>query len=420
MALFNDSRHDRGNSPKCSVEESGAFAQRADISLQDSGPLHGLTFAVKDLIDLAGFRTSCGNPGWLETHPPAVANAVCVDTLLYSGARCVGKTVTDELAFGLDGENRFYGTPLNPRAPDRVPGGSSSGSASAVACGLADFALGTDTGGSVRVPASNCGIYGMRPSPGFISVAGVNPLAPSFDTVGVLASRLEVLQRAMAVLLAVEVPNSVHVERIHFLTDAFASADQDVNDALARTLGSIKSLFPGKCRPTTLADMGTPAAEQGLAAWYQTYARIQWAEIRSCLGSWVEHARPEFGPRPQVNFQLVKDMDRRVIVDAIRHRESCFRALTRFLSPGDVLCMPTTPTLAPKKGSLGFDRTVETYFPRTLAFTSIAGIGRLPQVTLPVADVAGVPIGLSLIASTGMDAFLLAAAALLEPRVERH
>src|SRR4029077_4269094 len=133
-------------------------------------------------------------------------HAVCVEQLLAAGAHCVGKTVTDELAFSLIGENHFYGTPLNPAAPGRVPGGSSSGSASAVACGLADFALGTDTGGSVRVPASNCGLFGLRPSPGMISVAGVMPFAPTFDTVVVLTRDADVLARVAGTLLGIEIP----------------------------------------------------------------------------------------------------------------------------------------------------------------------------------------------------------------------
>src|SRR4029077_1128613 len=117
-----------------------------------SGPLDGLRFAVKDTIDVAGLKTGCGNPTWRDSHPAAVVHAVCVEQLLLAGARCVGKTISDELAFSLLGENYFYCTPLNARAPDRVRGGSSSGSASAVACGLENFALGTNTGGSIRVP----------------------------------------------------------------------------------------------------------------------------------------------------------------------------------------------------------------------------------------------------------------------------
>src|SRR5688572_2340056 len=216
--------------------EGNAFVESVDVDPRGSGSLDGLSFAVKDLIDLGGHKTGCGNPTWRETHPTASVNAVCVEQLLAAGARCVGKTVTDELAFSLLGENHFYGTPLNPRAPDRVPGGSSSGSASAVACGLADFALGTDTGGSVRVPAGNCGIWGFRPSHGALSLAGVNPFAPTYDTVGVLACSVDVLARAAAVLLASEIPEAVTPVRIHVLKEAFALADPEVRAALEPSL----------------------------------------------------------------------------------------------------------------------------------------------------------------------------------------
>ena len=179
----NSGKGDRDNMSdverKYSIEESGAFMERFIIEPANEGPLTGLDFGVKDIINVAGHGTSFGNPHWLESHPMATTNAVCVDQLLIAGARCVGKTHTSELVFDMDGENTFYGTPLNPRAPERVPGGSSSGSASAVACNLADFALGSDTGGSVRMPAGNCGLYGIRPSHGLVSMAGVCPFAPS-------------------------------------------------------------------------------------------------------------------------------------------------------------------------------------------------------------------------------------------------
>src|ERR671927_480846 len=217
------------------VEEGSAFVQELEVDPTGSGPLDGLTFAVKDLIDIGGHKTGYGNPSWRKTHPPASVNAVCVEQLLDAGARCVGKTVSDELAFSLLGENHFYGTPLNPRAPARVPGGSSSGSASAVACGLVDFAIGTDTGGSVRVPAGNCGIWGWRPTHGLISVAGVAPLAPTFDTVGVLATNAAILERvALALIGGASLPSTKPM--IHILRDAFALADPEVRDALAPAL----------------------------------------------------------------------------------------------------------------------------------------------------------------------------------------
>src|SRR4051812_11024558 len=238
-----------------SLEQSGAFIEKFTLPATNDGPLRGLRFAVKDLIDVAGHRTGCGNPTWLATHPPASVSAVCVEQLLAAGAQCEGKTITDELAFSLLGENHHYGTPLNPAAPDRVPGGSSSGSASAVACGLVDFALGTDTGGSVRVPASNCGIWGLRPSHGFVSVAGVNPFAPSFDTVGLFASSAELLARAATVLLACGPAAGKPPGVIHVIRDAFALADAEVQQALAEPLRILRDRFGNQVRESSLRDL---------------------------------------------------------------------------------------------------------------------------------------------------------------------
>ena len=243
------------------VAQSNAFVTTFDLSPTGTGQLDGLRFAVKDVIDVAGWKTGCGNPTWRDSHPTAVANAVCVEQLLQAGARCVGKTICDELAFSLRGENHFYGTPLNPRAADRVPGGSSSGSASAVACGLVDFALGTDTGGSTRVPASNCGIWGFRPSHGFISVAGVNPLAPSFDTVGILAHNADVLARVAVVLLAAPLSAS-KPDTIHVIQEAFALADPDVQQALLESVRYLRNLFGERVRETSLRDLAADEWEK--------------------------------------------------------------------------------------------------------------------------------------------------------------
>jgi amidase len=171
----------------------------------------------------------------------------------------------------------------------------------------------------------------------------------------------------------------------------------------------IKAEFSGKVRKTSLRDIGQQPSEVGLKGWYQIYCHLQWPEIWSCLGAWVEESKPEFGPRTRVNFELVKSIDREMIVKATRQREIYFSLLKEFLGPNDLLCIPTAPMLAPIKGTLGVDRTVGDYYPRTLSMTAIAGLGRLPQVTLPMGNIAGVPVGLSLLAGQGRDAFLLAA-----------
>jgi amidase len=407
----------------------GAFVEVFEVDPTGSGPLDGLSFAVKDLIDLGGRKTGCGNPTWRDTHPPATVNAVCVEQLLGAGAKCVGKTVTDELAFSLLGENHFYGTPLNPRAPERVPGGSSSGSASAVAQRLVDFALGTDTGGSVRVPANNCGVWGLRPSHGSVSVAGVNPFAPTFDTVGVLAGSAEVLGRVASTLLARDDDTREEPATIHLLEEAFSLADPDVGQALEGPVGRLQKLFGGRVRAASLREIDgetgiSPKGPEGLGfpAWLGTYGVLQWAEIGSCLGAWIEEAKPAFGPEAAQNFDLVKGLDRRRVRPAARRREEYSRRLGAFLGPNDLLCMPTAPAVAPLKNTVGTrgSATAGDYYPRTLSLTSLAGIGRLPQVSLPLAESRSVPVGVSLLAAVGRDAFLLGAvkqvAAAMGPR----
>jgi amidase len=382
----------------------GAIVARLDLPPTNSGPLDGLRFGVKDLIDIAGTVTGCGNPTWRDTHPPAAVHAVCVEQVLWAGAHCVAKTVNDELAFSLIGENQFYGTPINPRAPDRVPGGSSSGSASAVASGLVDFALGTDTGGSVRVPASNCGIYGLRPSHGFVSVAGVLPFAPGFDTVGVLAASADVLARAAATLLACSLPSSDQPGMVYLLCDAFNLADAEVRQALDVPLCRLRERFGDRVRETTLRDL----AGDDLPMWCETFCVIQWSEIRSSLGAWIDDVKPDFGPAIAANFALTATLDRRRVAEATERREGYYRQLHASLGPRDLIVLPTTPALAPLKGAqLPPSSSSADYYPRALALTSIAGIGRLPQVSMPLGNVGGVPVGLSLAGAEGEDAFLL-------------
>jgi amidase len=396
------------NSSTITVAQSNAFVTTFDLSPTSSGPLDGLRFAVKDTIDVAGFKTGCGNPTWRDSHPAAVVHAVCVEQLLLAGARCVGKTVCDELAFSLLGENHFYGTPLNARAPDRVPGGSSSGSASAVACGLVDFALGTDTGGSTRVPASNCGIWGFRPSHDFILVAGVNPLAPSFDTVGIFAQSADVLAKVGLVLLADTPVCPNKPTTIHLIREAFALADAVVQQALSEPLRRLREIFGDAVHESSLQELVGDDAGDSFATWTDTFCVIQWAEIESCLGAWIANARPEFGPEIAASFQLMSQLDRRRVAEAVQQREQYFRSLHEFFGPADLLCIPTTPALAPRKGEPPRrSSTGSGYYPRTLSLTSPAGIGRLPQVSLPIADANGVPVGLSLLARHGQDSFLL-------------
>lgn len=389
-------------------EESGAFTDRIHLGPSGSGILNNLTFAVKDLIDIAGHVTGCGNPTWRDTHPPATAHAVCVELLLASGARCVGKTITDELAFSLLGENFFYGTPLNPRSPDRVPGGSSCGSASAVACGLADFALGTDTGGSVRVPAANCGLWGLRPTHGLAPTAGVAPLSPSLDTVGVLASTAGILADASIVLLSIPSLVEAKPRNIYLIREAFTACDLNVREALEPVVRKLRDIFGARIREISMREIDGVAQSTDLMNWFEVYRILQRVEAENSLGAWVVSARPQLGALIAESIELTRTQDRGLAAGIILRREDYCRRMKTFLGENDLLCIPTAPAPAPLKGSIRKrEQSPDEYYPRALSLTSIAGIARSPQVSMPVADASGAPLGLSLIARTGEDAFLL-------------
>jgi amidase len=393
--------------PPITAEQSGAFVEQFTLPPTRSGPLSGLRFAVKDLIDVAGRRTSCGNPTWLATRPTAAASAVCVDQLLASGAECAGKVLTDEVAFSLLGQNHFYGTPLNPAAPDRVPGGSSSGSASAVACGHVDFALGTDTGGSVRIPANNCGIWGLRPSHDCVSVAGVMPFAPSLDTVGILARELDVLLRASSALLSTpDPPSTIQPRKVFLVRDAFDYAEPEIGELIRSKVQQLAAFGQLSFEERSLGELCDDAKAADFSTWLDTYRALQGFEVQSTLGGWIAETKPKFGPATQAGFDFVATLDRSRIAEVVRRREHYCRRLNRALASGNLLCFPTSPFLPPLKDQASYDRRGE-YYRRTLSVTSIAGIGRLPEVTIPIAQVDNVPVGLSFAAARGEDMNLL-------------
>jgi amidase len=394
-----------------SVEQSGAFIEKFTLPPTKDGPLRGLGFAVKDLIDVVGHPTGCGNPTWLATHPPADVSAVCVEQLLSAGAQCEGKTITDEFAFSLIGENHHYGAPLNPAAPDRVTGGSSNGSASAVACGLVDFAIGTDTGGSVRVPASNCGIWGWRPSHGLISVAGVMPFSPTLDTVGVFTRSAELLQRIAAVLLAIDGPTTAPKTSgsIYLVNEAFGLADPAVRASFDEPISRLHEILDMQVCEKSLMQLCSDERAADLMSWLTIYRVLQGTEFQSTLGSWIADAKPAVGPALFAGLDFLKKLDRTRIGESVGLREHYARRLNDSLASGDLLCFPTVPTPAPLKGSNAHDRSSDYYW-RTLSINAIAGVGRLPQVSMPLGQVDGAPVGLSLLAARGRDLELLAAA----------
>jgi amidase len=367
----------------------------AELAGAPGGALSGLTMAVKDVFDIAGYRTGNGHPSWLETHAPAPATASAVARLVQAGAEMVGKTHTDELAYSLNGENIHYGTPINPRAPDRIPGGSSSGSVVAVAGGLVDFALGTDCGGSVRLPASYCGVYGLRTSHGIVPTDGVAELAPSFDTVGWFTRDAALMRRVGSVLLPPD--EAGPPERLIVASDAFAAIPADVAAALAL---AVERLARG-----VAIQREAVAASGSTADWAQTFRVLQGAEIAKQHHAWIDRHRPEFGPGVRERFAWTRTIDPADLARAGVEREKIAGRLDALLGADAFLLLPTGPGVAPRLRTPPGE--LEAFRARAFALLCIAGLARLPQISLPLGSVDGLPVGLSVIAPRGRDRELL-------------
>jgi amidase len=373
----------------------GARRRRAGAS---EGPLAGLTFAVKDLFDTAGDVTGYGHPDWARTHPPATGDAAVVTALLEAGASLVGKTKTVELAYGLTGENVWYGTPLNPAAPDRFPGGSSCGSAAAVAAGLCDIAMGSDTGGSVRIPAAYCGIYGMRPSWGAVSLTGACPLAPTYDTAGWFAARAALLRRVGEVLLPPG--ESAPVGPAIKVQEAWMNAEPAVAAALAAALEAVEAVA-GPVLPAQLVP-------EGLAVLYEHFRATQAVEAWTSLGPWIAATSPQFGPGVRERFAAARAMDPAKAAAGRAFRRAFAARIRPLLGGGAVLIYPTSPVPAPLLSASQAEQ--EAVRERTMGVTAIASLCGLPEVTIPAGRSGGAPVGLSLVAGPGRDRALLALA----------
>jgi len=367
------------------------------------GPLAGMTFAAKDLFDVAGHPTGGGNPDWARQYPIPTRHAWAVQRLLDAGATLIGKTITDEVSLGILGENAFDGTPLNPRAPDRVPGGSSSGSASAVAQGLCDTALGTDTGGSVRVPASFCGLHGIRPTHGRLDLTGMLPQAPSSDTAGWFARDAQTFTRVSAVLLGEPIAAALP-SRLLVAQDAFGLADE----ATAAALQPMVRRLAGLVREAREEVMAPP----GLTAWARAQRTLQPWEAWHTFKEWIDR------DNPRMAFSVARNLaSATAIPESERQWATLVRAeararLTALLPPGTILCLPTTPFPAPPKGlPLA---TLEPLRARITCLAAHGGLTGLPQVSLPGAQVDGLPVGLSIVAARGGDAVLVAVARAME------
>lgn len=352
------------------------------------GPLAGHTLAIKDNLDVAGVVSGSGHPLWAETHPPATEDAPVVARLIAAGARPVGKTHMDELAYSLMGENAQYGTPLNPAAPDRVPGGSSSGSASAVAQGLADLGLGTDTGGSVRLPASFCGLWGWRPTHGLLPSEGMQALAADYDVPGLLARDGETLLRA-AEALAAQAGDFDPV----FLApaDLWAIASRPAQEALAPYLSE--------------ADPAPLLTPDCVARLQPIFRIVQGGQVAETFGDWIAEHDPTLGPGVRERFDGAMTLDPAELSAAQEERRALCEQVAEKMGPDGVLLIPTAPGAAPLLGTGGAE--MDRYRTRAITLLSVAGHCGLPQISVPVARVEGAPLGLSMVGPRGSDLVLI-------------
>ncbi|MFJ9453294.1 MULTISPECIES: amidase [unclassified Herbaspirillum] len=363
------------------------------VSGAAEGELRGLRFAAKDVFDVAGHPTGAGNPVWLATHALPQKTSPLITTLLAAGATLVGKTVTDELAYSIHGDNIHYGTPLNTRAPDRVPGGSSSGSVAAVAAGLCDFALGTDTGGSTRVPASYCGVWGLRTTHGLLPREAMVPLQPAFDTATWFAQDAEVFERVGRVLLPRQAKHSFR--RALLLTDVLAQADTVFHERVEQVFMA----FDGARTRHTLAAPGM------LEEWRRTYVTASAYDGWQVHGAWIAANRPDFSPAVAARWQFAADVNTHDAAMAVQRQDTIRKQVSDLLGEDGVAIIPSAASVAPLLSASGAE--VDEVRTRSFRITCIAGLAGLPQVSLPFSTDAGLPIGVSLLGPAGSDLALI-------------
>lgn len=364
------------------------FISRFALPATGHGPLDGLRLAVKDNFDIAGRVTGCGNPEWAASHAPAQATAPLVARLQALGALVVGKTQMDELAYSLMGQNARYGTPENPAAPGRMPGGSSSGSAVAVAAGEAEIGLGTDTGGSVRIPAAFCGLFGWRPTHGLLPAEGLVPLAQSYDVPGVLTRDAATLALVADQLAP---PADLPAPRLLSPTDLWTVADPATAEAL-------RAQAPESARELVFSP-------EMFASLLPTFRVCQGAEVAANFRDWIAVQAPDFGPGIRERFAGAIALDPGEIAEARAQRSRIAARLAEVLRDGTILLLPTAPGPAPRRDLSGAG--MERYRNRALTLLSVAGHAGLPQVTLPRHDPDSLPIGLSLVGPKGSDRALI-------------
>ncbi len=357
-----------------------------------SGP--GVRLAVKDLIDMAGEPTTAGCRAVEARARPAEADAACLAGARAAGARIVGRTNLHELALGITGINPWFGTPVNPLDPARVPGGSSSGSAVAVATGEADVAYGSDTGGSVRIPSACCGTAGLKTTYGRIPLGGVWPLSPSFDTIGPMARDVTGLVTGMELLepgFTVAVPPGVlRVARVP------VDADPAIDEAIDRAL----ALTGWECVATPLPSWDGATAQAGLLLVVEAFATDA-----ALLAGDPEH----IGADVRARLELGSTFDDATVTAAWEARRAWRRELERVFAEVDLVVTPTLTVFPPP-----LEDADDLLVTRCTLPVNLAGV---PALSLPVPAAGGLPASIQLIGPEGGEEVLLAAGAHLEAAV---
>ena len=379
-----------------------------------SGPLSGWSLAVKDMIAVEGHVSSFGHPRWRETHGPSTSTAPALAALLAAGASVAGLAKLDQLAWSLTGSAGEGVAPRNPLYPDRLTGGSSSGPAAAVAVGLADAGIGTDTGGSIRVPAAACGLFGLRTTYGLISTRGVLPLAPSFDVVGILARGLGQLGQLLEVMTAPGLPGAdagppvtgpsanLAAPRVIVPAGVLAAVSTETADAVLAVASGLA------------AAGGSVPEEDDLSAFIgnevaDLFARIQARQVWAAHGPWlaqnIDALAPDVADRARRGEKLTaaprqqQDDDRRAW-----HAYSA--GLSRKLPVGTLAVLPVMPDLPPLRTASGAD--LQAFRLGAFRFTTPASLTGRPELVIPVRHLpSGNHLGVGILGHRGGDAQLL-------------
>lgn len=385
--------------PVACPDPVGAFLPYpAQAPVFRSGPFKGLRLAVKDIFDVEGFPTGFGQPTFLARSGLKALSAPLVQQHLAKGCSFVGKTHMVEMAYALTGRNIHFGTPLNPSHPDRLPGGSSSGSAAAVAAGLADVGLSTDTLGSIRAPASYCGLFGIRPTHGTLSLDGAAPLAPSFDTAGWLTRDLDTLEQLSRHLMpGFMKSNGPGKHDILIETGLLSLAEPETSRAFEQLAGRFDDLRWGSLLGQDFTD------------WPEIARIIQGFEAWEAHKAFVEGYSPQFGPGIRERFEAASKIRQGDYVDAKIQRQGILENLRRRVGSGTLLFFPTAPGPAPSVDAT--DDSLESHRQRLLKLMVPSSLAGLPQLSLPMLKVDGFSVGVSLMGPPNSEALLLRAAA---------